>query len=167
MDDLDYSQGRRDRVPSLLSPQPGPLIPWLHHELLQVSCFHQLSQMIFQHSTLLGHMPFVPVVSTIQVLISPGGIPSHLLRPPKEQFVLNSIYDLVHWLLERYIYLSQLHLRLLYSQVPSRSRRENSRPRSIHQQRFSLILQPIVLEPFVLFNAPHQLPHIFGRPFCQ
>ena len=115
MDDLDYSQGRRDRVPSLLSPQPGPLIPWLHHELLQVSRFHQLSQMIFRHSTLLDRMPFVSVVSIIQVLILSRGIPSHLVRPSKERFVLNSIYDLVHWLLERYIYLSLLHLRLLYS----------------------------------------------------
>ena len=114
MDDLDYPQGRRDRVPSLLSPQPGPSIPRLHHELLQVSCFHKLPQMVFQHLTLLGRMSFVSVVSTIQVLISPRGIPSHLVWLPKERLVLNSIYDLVHWLLECHIYLPQLHLQLLY-----------------------------------------------------
>ena len=167
MDDLDYPQGRWDRIPFLLSPQPGPSIPWLHHELLQVSCFHKLPQMVFQHSTLLNRMPLVPVVSTIQVLISSRRIPSHLVRPPKERFVLNSIYDLVHWLLERYIYLPQLHLRLLYPQVPSGSRRENFRPRSIHQRHFSLTLQPIIFEPFIFFNTPHELPYILRRPFCQ
>ena len=104
--------------------------------------------MVFQHSILLGCMPFVSEVSTIQVLISPRGIPSHLVRPPKERFVLNPIYDLVHWLLERYIYLSQLHFRLLYPQVSSGSRRENSKPRSIYQRRFSLTLQPIIFEPY-------------------
>ena len=142
-------------------------LPQFQHKLLQVPHFHQLSQMILQHLTLLSRMPFVPMVSTIQVLISPRGIPSHLARPPKERFVLNPIYDLVHWLLERYIYLSQLHFRLLYPQVSSGSRRENSRPRLIYQRRFSLTLQPIIFEPFIFFNMPHQLPHIFRRPFCQ
>ena len=121
MDDLDYPQGWRDRVPFLLSPQPEPSIPWLHHELLQVSYFHKLPQMVFQHSTLLGCMPLVSVVSTIQVLISPRGIPSHLVQPPEERLIFNSIYALVDWLLERYIYLPQLHLRLLYPQAPSGS----------------------------------------------
>ena len=106
MNDLNYPQGRWDGVPSLLGPQPGPSIPQFQHELLQVPCFHQLSQMILQHPTLLGRMLFVPVVSIMQVLISLRRIPSHLVRPPKERFVLNPIYDLVHWLLERYIYLS-------------------------------------------------------------
>ena len=121
LDDLDHPQGWRDRVPFLLSPQPEPSIPWLHHELLQVSYFHKLPQMVFQHSTLLGCMPLVSVVSTIQVLISPRGIPSHLVQPPEERLIFNSIYALVDWLLERYIYLPQLHLRLLYPQAPSGS----------------------------------------------
>ena len=98
-------KGGEIRFPFLLSPQPRPPIPWLYHELLQVSCFHKLPQMVFQYSTLLGCMHFIPVVSTIQVLISPRGIPSHLFRPPEERLVFNLIYDLVHWLLERYIYL--------------------------------------------------------------
>ena len=84
--------------------------------------------MVFQYSTLLGCMSFVPVVSTIQILIFSRGIPSHLVRPSEEWLVLNPIYDLVHWLLERHVYLPYLHFRLLDPQVLSGSRRKNSRP---------------------------------------
>ena len=65
MNDLNYPQGRWDEVPSLLGPQPKPPLPQFQHKLLQVPHFHQLSQMILQHLTLLSRMPFVSVVSTI------------------------------------------------------------------------------------------------------
>ena len=167
MDDLDHPQGWRERVPFLLSPQPRTTIPLFHHELLQLPCFHQLPQMVFQHSTLLGCMSFVPVVSTIQVLISLRGIPCHLVLPFEEWLVLNPIYDLVHRLLEHHVYLPHLHFRLLYPQVPLGSRRKNSRPRSIYKRCFVLTLQSIIFKPFIFFNTSHELPHILGRSFYQ
>ena len=67
-----------------------------------------VAKMIFQYLTLLDGVPLISMVSTVQVLVPPGRVTPHLVRPPKVWLVLNSIYNPVHQLLERYIYFPHL-----------------------------------------------------------
>ena len=62
-------------------------------------------------------MPPIFMVSTIQVLVSPGWVSSHLVRPSKIWFILNSIHNPVHRFLEGHIHLSHLWPRLLNPQI--------------------------------------------------
>ena len=49
-------------------------------------------------------MPFIPVICTIQVLVPSRLVAPHLIRPLEEWFVLNSVYDLMYWLLEHHVH---------------------------------------------------------------
>ena len=51
---------------------------------------HQLLQVILQNPTLLDGMPFIPMISAIQILISSWWVTPHLARPSKVRLVFNS-----------------------------------------------------------------------------
>ena len=108
--------------------------------------------MIPQYPTLLGSMAFVFVVSTVQVLIPPKWITSHLVRPSEVRFVLNLVYNSMHWLLKRYIYLPYLCFWIL-NPPPSGSRWKITLARTIYQWCLTFALQLIILQPFVLLKA--------------
>ena len=57
------------------------------------------------------------MVSTVQVLISPRRVTPHLVWPLEVQLILDSIHDLVHRLLERYIHFPHLCFLLLNPQI--------------------------------------------------
>ena len=57
-----------------------------------------------------GGMPLIPVIGTVQILVSPRRVTPHLVRPSKVWLVLDPVYDSVHWLLTHDVHLPQLQL---------------------------------------------------------
>ena len=71
--------------------------------MFQLPFSDQLVQMVLQIPAILCSVPLVLMVLAIKVLVSSQGIPSHLVWPFEERFVLNLLQNLVHWFLEHYI----------------------------------------------------------------
>ena len=84
-------------------------------------------------------MPPILMVSTIQVLVSLGRVFSHIVRPSKIWFILDSIYNPVYWFLEGHVHLSHLWPQLLNSQILPGPGLEVDMPRMIYDQGLSLI----------------------------
>jgi len=123
--------------------------------------------MILQNPTLLDSMALIPVVSAVQVLIPLGRVTSHLVRPLEVWLALNPVYNPMDRFLECHIHLPYLRFWFLNPQTPLGPRRETTLSRTIYHWCFTFILDPVILQSFVLFNAPHQLPHVLGRLFSQ
>ena len=96
--------------------------------------------MIFQHLALLSGMPFISVIGTVQVLVSLGWVSLHLVQLSDVWFILNPVYDLVHWFLECHIHLPHLYFQLLHSQILLGSWWKNTLPRTIYQWSFAFAL---------------------------
>ena len=71
--------------------------------MFQLPFSDQLVQMVPQIPAILCSVPLVLMVLAIKVLVSSQGIPSHLVWPFEEQFVLNLLHNLVHQFSEHYI----------------------------------------------------------------
>ena len=59
--------------------------------------------MISQIPVVLGNVPLVLVVVAIKALITPHGVPCHLIWPFEECLILNLFKDLMHQFLEHSI----------------------------------------------------------------
>ena len=73
--------------------------------------------MIFQYLALLGGVPLISMISTVQVLVPLGQVTPYLVQPLEVWLILNSIYDPVHQLLEHYVYFPHLRFWFLNPQI--------------------------------------------------
>ena len=106
--------------------------------------------MILQYPALLSGVPFISVVCAVQVLIPLRWVAPHLVRPPEERFVLDSIYNFVHQLFEHHIHSFNLRFWFLHPEVLFWSCWKNALPKSIEQRGLTPILQSIIFETLIL-----------------
>ena len=107
------------------------------------------------------------MVSVVQILISSRRVTPHLVWPSKVWLILNSIHDPVHQLLQRNVHFPCLYAQFLDPQILLGPWLKTPLQRLTRDRSLAFILLSVILQSFILFDTPHQLPHILGRPSCQ